>query len=121
MLVPPLQRNLSYVNIHQNTVQSIVAASFLRNESVLYEHMQPIWLAGSSHEFTLEMRFEIPSSQAVILRPREVEMLKFAWVQFLAVLAIFWYILSWAEYVVFHFRMLRSRVISDLHRPKHKF
>ena len=48
-------------------------------------------------------------------------MLKWGWVQFLATLALIWYLLSWSEYVLFHFRILPTRVVSDLERKKHRF
>jgi hypothetical protein len=48
-------------------------------------------------------------------------MVKFAWVQFLGVFIIFWWIFRWAEWVVFHFRIVPTRVLSDIERKPHRF
>jgi len=120
LLLPPSRRNSSLIPEHRDSLQSIVAASRARNESVVYKDAQTVWLAGPSSEFKVEMTFNIPSSQAVALRRRPFESLKLGWVQYFAVTAAFWFLLRWAEFFLFHYRILPTRVASDITRVKQK-
>ena len=55
------------------------------------------------------------------VRPRRIEVLKFGWIQFLATLVVFLYVLRWFEWFLFHHRLLHTRVISDLQLKAHRF
>lgn len=41
-------------------------------------------------------------------------MLKFAWIQFLCGFVVLWWFYSYFEAFVFHYRLLGTRVVSDL-------
>uniref|UniRef100_A0A6U1ERU7 Transmembrane protein 231 n=1 Tax=Tetraselmis chuii TaxID=63592 RepID=A0A6U1ERU7_9CHLO len=121
LLLDPSQRNSSVPALHDYSLQAILSANMARNESAMYSNMQPVWLSGNSGDFTMEFKFRIPSNQGVVIRRRQAEMVKFAWVQFLGVFIIFWWIFRWAEWVVFHFRIVPTRVLSDIERKPHRF
>lgn len=54
-------------------------------------------------------------------RPSVLQMLKWAWVQFLATYIVLWYLLSWLEWVVFRFRVVETRVVADTRAASMKF
>lgn len=41
--------------------------------------------------------------------------------QFLSMLAVFYPLVYWSDWVVFHFRILKTRVVSDLQPKTHRF
>ena len=94
-----------------------------RNETTYLDaKTTPVWEAGaSSGDFTFQARVRIPTSQQVLYRPNFLETCKFAWVQILAVYVIFWWLFSKFEYVVFHHRIVNTRVVSDLQTKSHRF
>lgn len=55
-------------------------------------------------------------------RPPLGEALKWGWVQFLAAFIAVWWLASWFEWAVFRFRILETRVVSDVQQQRaHKF
>mmetsp|Transcript_37005 Transcript_37005/g.92124 ORF Transcript_37005/g.92124 Transcript_37005/m.92124 type:complete len:315 (-) Transcript_37005:130-1074(-) len=92
-----------------------------RNETTYLDAKTPVWEAGASGDFTFQARVRIPTSQQVLYRPNFLELCKFAWVQILAVYIIFWYLFSRFEYVIFHHRVVETRVVSDLQAKTHRF
>jgi transmembrane protein 231 len=48
-------------------------------------------------------------------------MLKWGWVQFVATFWVVWWLLSWVEGLVFQFRVLETRVISDIQTRQQKY
>lgn len=53
----------------------------------------------------------------VCRRPSVAQMLKVGWIQFLCIFFILWWGLSWFERQVFRYRVLETRVVSDI-QPK---
>ena len=92
-----------------------------RNESTYLDAKTPVWESGNSPDFTFQARVRIPTSQQVLYRPTTLEIWKFAWVQILAIYIIFWWIFTKFEYVVFHHRIVDTRVVSDLQAKSHRF
>lgn len=92
-----------------------------RNETTYLDVRTPVWEAGASSDFTFQARVRIPTSQQVLYRPNFLELCKFAWVQILSVYVIFWWLFSKFEYVVFHHRVVDTRVVSDLQAKSHRF
>eukprot|EP00983_Pelagomonas_calceolata_P017967 563325-Pelagomonas_calceolata.AAC.1 len=61
-----------------------------------------------------------PSSHALLLsssRPQVIEMLKFAWIQFLATFVAIWFFFHWLQIFVFRYRIFDTRAVSDV-QPK---
>lgn len=54
-------------------------------------------------------------------RPQVIEMLKGGWIQWLATYLVLWWLLQWAEWLVFHFRLLSVRVASDFTPKAQRF
>jgi len=51
-------------------------------------------------------------------RPSLSEVLKWGWVQFLAIYVILWWLMSWFEDIIFRSRVLDTRVLSDVQPPR---
>lgn len=92
-----------------------------RNETTYLDAKTPVWEAAKSGDFTFHARIRIPTSQQVLYRPNFLELCKFAWVQILAIYVIFWWLFSKFEYVIFHHRIVGTRVVSDLQAKSHRF
>ncbi|MEW5302683.1 MAG: hypothetical protein WDW36_005441 [Sanguina aurantia] len=105
----------------QYEFQKILGSYLARNYTTLYTNNHPVWKAGNSDTFTLSMRIRIPPNQLVYYRPMVIEMLKGGWIQFLATFAVLWFLLSWAEVMIFKYRIVSTRVASDLVQKLHKF
>ena len=80
-----------------------------------------MWESSRSEDFTFHARVRVPTSQPVMYRPSFLELCKFAWVQILAVYVIFWWIFTKFEYLVFHHRIVQTRVVSDIQPKAHRF
>ena len=92
-----------------------------RNETTYLDAKTPVWESSHTSDFVFHARVRIPTSQEVLYRPNFFELCKFAWVQILAVYVIFWWIFSKFEHVVFHHRLVHTRVVSDIQPKSHRF
>jgi len=92
-----------------------------RNESTYYDYKFPIWQPGSSGQFELNARIRIPSHETVIYQPGGLETFKFGWIQIMCFLLPLWYLWRIVEHITFHYRILRTRVVSDLTPKTHRF
>lgn len=102
--------------------QSIITRYQARNYSTLYSNFYPVWQGSSGQGFfTMSAMIRIPYNQQVLYRPTVFTNIKWAWIQWLATFAFFWFIAAWAEYFIFRYRFLDTRVISDVHPPRQRF
>eukprot|EP00775_Hariotina_reticulata_P002408 gene2408-2712_t len=92
-----------------------------RNITTRYDNQYPVWKAGNSRRFVVDVKIRIPPHQVHLYRPSTSEMLKWGWVQFAATFWVVWWLLSWIEGLVFQFRMLETRVISDIQPRQQKY
>ena len=99
----------------------VLSAYLARNETTSFSGAQAVWEKGGGGDFELSVTVRVPPSEAVTVRPRRIEVLKFGWIQFLATLVVFLYVLRWFEWFLFHHRLLHTRVISDLQLKAHRF
>ncbi|EFJ52331.1 hypothetical protein VOLCADRAFT_102995 [Volvox carteri f. nagariensis] len=76
---------------------------------------------GTRKGFELRMRIRIPANQIIYYRPQTIEMLKFAWIQWLATFIVLWYLLQWVEWFVFSFHLVETRIVSDFQPRKQRF
>ena len=96
-------------------VGSLLEDYFDRNETTTFEKSYDAWQAGdTSYGFTTDILIRIPSHQQVLYKPTTIEILKFGWIQFLASFVVFLYLLSWWEWYIFHYRILDTRMRTDL-------
>ncbi|KAG1675789.1 hypothetical protein FOA52_012445 [Chlamydomonas sp. UWO 241] len=91
------------------------------NYTTYYGNTYPVWKSGSGNTFEIVMTIRIPANQVVWYRPQVIEMLKFGWIQFLVTWVVLWWFYRWFEAFVFKYRMLATRVVSDVQRPSTKF
>ena len=61
------------------------------------------------------------TQEEYVFKPKVWYMLKLGWVQFVAVFIILYAIMRKAEFFAFHFRILPTRVVSDIKPPKQQF
>ncbi len=54
-------------------------------------------------------------------RPLVIEMLKFAWIQFLVTFVVLWWLYSYLEQFMFYYRVFSTRVVSDVMPKMQKF
>lgn len=54
-------------------------------------------------------------------RPQVIEELKSGWIQWLATFVALWWLLRWAEWFVFYFRLVSVRVVSDVAPKNQRF
>ena len=99
----------------------ILNAYNFRNETTYLDAKTPVWESSRSEDFTFHARVRVPTSQPVMYRPSFLELCKFAWVQILAVYVIFWWIFTKFEHLVFHHRIVQTRVVSDIQPKAHRF
>jgi transmembrane protein 231 len=102
-------------------IATVMNAYIARNETTHYDYKYPVWMSAESPDFTFQARIRIPASQQVLYRPGFLELCKYAWVQILSTYLIFWWLFTKFEWVVFHFRIVPTRVVSDLQTKSHRF
>lgn len=59
-----------------------------------------VWESGDSGEFTLDVEIKYPP-MTVEYYPGFWQLVKFAWIQYLAILVVFWWVLSRVQRFVF--------------------
>jgi transmembrane protein 231 len=99
----------------------ILNAYNFRNETTFLDAQTPVWETAASSDFTFNARIRIPTSQRVLYKPGFLELCKFAWVQILAIYVIFLWLFTKFEYVVFHHRLVNTRVVHDMTPKSHRF
>ena len=82
--------------------------------------------SGGPGDFHFSMRLKIPTNEAVLYYPTLSELLKFAWMQYLSVLAIVWLLVTTMKEFIFRNQVIETRVICDqssaaLKRKEHSF
>ncbi len=81
--------------------------------SVTTQVEQPllVWEAGQTGNFTLDVELTYPVL-TVTYRPGFWQLLKFAWIQYLAIFIVFWWVLSRVQSFVF-----QNQVILTVKKP----
>lgn len=92
-----------------------------RNYTTAYTNNYPVWRPGQGNSFELTMRIRIPPNQLVYYRPQMIEMLKFGWIQFLATYICLWWFFWWFQRFLFRFRIVSTRVVSDITPKTQRF
>ena len=64
------------------------------------ENLYVVWESGDSGNFTIDVELRYPS-MTVLYYPGFWQLLKFAWIQYLAILVVFWRVLSYVQAFVF--------------------
>jgi len=89
--------------------------------TVLYASLAWGWLGKRSGEFEVKARVRVPPHQEVTFRPGPLTVVKFGWVQVFAILYPLLWLLSHAMWTVYHYRILYTRVVSDISPKTHRF
>jgi hypothetical protein len=93
-----------------------------RNETTYLSRPAAVWLpSAGGDEFSIVARIQVPSHEVVVYRAMRLELLKFGWVQFLAIYAIFWWLARWCKWFVHKYQVCDSRIRSDLQPRTHTF
>ncbi len=80
--------------------QAAFKAYHLRNDTLILEHTtKMVGISGSASMLTLEVKLRIPTNQEVMYQQPLFEILKFAWIQYMAffvpIFAVAYYFLMW--------------------------
>ncbi|QDZ24534.1 transmembrane protein [Chloropicon primus] len=97
-------------------VNAMLEEYFFRNETTVFDTNYESWQAGDAAHggFETNILLRVPSSQALVYTPSTIEILKFGWIQFLASFVVFFWLLSYWEWYVFHYRILETRMKTEL-------
>ena len=96
-------------------ISSILEEYFFRNETTVFDTSYSAWQPGEAkHGFQANVLVRIPPFQEIVYKPATIEILKFGWILFLASFIVFFWALSYGEWYVFHYRVLDTRIRSDL-------
>ena len=85
---------------------------------VTWDNQYPVWKSGVSENFTIDVELRYPPF-TVTYYPNFWQYLKFAWVQYLAVFVVSWWLLSYVQSFVFENQVIltvkkrRDKVHSD--------
>ena len=103
------------------TVVGLLSEYLLRNDTVTYDYTGSWEGGGDGRTFEAVARVRVPPHQVVPIRLRALEMLKWGWVQVFSFLAVFLFLSARFEAVLFHHRLVPTRVVSDLDAKEHRF
>ncbi|KAF5843079.1 transmembrane protein [Dunaliella salina] len=101
--------------------ESIVKSYLSRNYSTTFIDRYPVWKPGAGNSFMLDWNLRIPTHQMITVRPQVIEMLKFAWIQFLATFIAIWFFFHWLQIFVFRYRIFDTRAVSDVQPKTQRF
>jgi transmembrane protein 231 len=79
-------------SVEATTLSYIIPRYVKRNYTTTYDYHYPVWVsapASGADSFTLNMTVRVPET-AVMYTPTVSETVKFAWVQYLAILLLLW-------------------------------
>ena len=102
-------------------VGEVLAAYNDRNETTVLSGGYAVWEKGPGSEFKIRITVRVPSSEELVCKMSAIETLKFGWLQFLGTFVVLWFVLSWAEWALFHYRIVNTRVVSDVKAKVHSF
>jgi len=78
------------------------------------------WRPGREVQFTLDARLRIPKSEIRYI-PGPGEVLKFSWIQYLAVGAVVYFLVDWTLYFTHRYGLLTSFPVIDHMAKQHEF
>ncbi|XP_065914285.1 transmembrane protein 231-like [Dysidea avara] len=87
--------------------RTILSNYYQRNVSTMLTNIHDVWSSGQGNTFTLQLEITVPE-QIVIYRPGFWQLIKFAWIQYVAIFLLFYVILSHVKEFVFDNQIIRS-------------
>ena len=94
------------------TFAKLAEANRDRGYSTYLGDKHAVWNAGAGGQFTAHIKIRV-RDQLVLFKPSDLGVFKFAWVQFLATWAFFWFFVSMFEDFVFRMNVFETRIFSD--------
>ena len=102
-------------------IPTIVRRYEQRNFTARFDVPYPLWSGSSGlpaagvtqRSFALNMTFRVPSEQDIRYTPDTSELLKFAWIQYLAIFFVFYYLLQILDRHVFENQVVETRVDTE--------
>lgn len=93
------------------TFPAMLASSFRRNETTEYDRRQhTYWTSGARDSFRVHAHVRVPR-QPVEYVPEFWEVLKFAWVQYVAIFALFYYVIDLVRWFISRYQLVDSRLV----------
>lgn len=71
-----------------------------------------VWTSGAGRSFRARVVVDIPVAR-VLYAPGFWETMKFAWVQYIALFAIFWFFIHWLRMYIFRYQVVETRVLQE--------
>eukprot|EP00418_Pyrodinium_bahamense_P040162 CAMPEP_0179207602 /NCGR_PEP_ID=MMETSP0796-20121207/103526_1 /TAXON_ID=73915 /ORGANISM="Pyrodinium bahamense, Strain pbaha01" /LENGTH=276 /DNA_ID=CAMNT_0020912541 /DNA_START=289 /DNA_END=1119 /DNA_ORIENTATION=- len=106
------------MELHPITVHALLEGYAARNETVyLNQVTPPAWDYSPQDSFSIHVVFDVPA-QLVYYVPGIFEVLKFGWMQLMALALPVWAALSWVKEFAFDNQIVESYVVAGL-PPKH--
>ena len=89
-----------------------------RNESTIYKYNFPVVepKGGNGYESTINLKVRVPISENLIYIPATVEVIKFAWVQYVALFIPVIYFMWWFVAFVYGNRIMEATKINPVVR-----
>mmetsp|Transcript_22406 Transcript_22406/g.36012 ORF Transcript_22406/g.36012 Transcript_22406/m.36012 type:complete len:307 (-) Transcript_22406:74-994(-) len=110
----------SILSVEDTHFTNILAKSASRNETIRIENELSYWRPGRENQFTFDMRLRIPKSEIRYI-PGPSEVLKFSWMQYLAVGVIVYFVVDWILYFTHSHALLTSFRTVDHKAKEHTF
>ncbi len=84
-----------------------------RNQSVVFNQIPVVMSYGNDTQLEIEMTMEVPK-QRVVYQPEMLEVLKFAWLQYMSLfLPVYYIIYHWLMWVLYHHGVITAKVVED--------
>lgn len=100
----------------------IMAVYSQRNETTFLTKTSAVWLPSAGEdEFVVSARIQVPAHQVILYKAMRLELLKFGWIQFLAIFAIIWWLARHFRWFVYKYQVVESRIKSDLQPNVQRF
>lgn len=93
-------------------IGSVLQTYYSRNETTILRENWSKWEYGKSENFLLHMRIRVPK-MLIGYRPAFWELMKYAWIQYLAVLTIVYVLVRWLRNWIIHNQILPTRLSWD--------
>lgn len=107
-------------SIEDTQFPDILSNYFERNETLSIHDETSYWMPGRGEEFQLKLRFRVPKSSIRYIPPPG-EVLKFSWMQYVAVGVIIFFLADLVLYFAFAYGLLDSRRVVDNALKEHHF
>ncbi len=88
---------------------TVLNAYHVKDVQPYFDQDYSLWTPGAERSFTLRWIVRVPFERVYYV-PGFWETIKFAWIQYLALFAIFWFFIHWLRMYIFRYQIVETRV-----------